>query len=77
MWEVFPCVETEDFPRNILQAGTAAVFQPGKIIYLKDGEQSIDYGVEIRGGSALGEVELSTEELHSEQGEDEDEQKEE
>ena len=27
-----------------------------KIIYLKDGEQSIDYGVEIRGGSALGEV---------------------
>ena len=53
------------------------IFQPGKIIYLKDGEQSIDYGVEIRGGSALGEVELSTEELHSEQGEDEDEQKEE
>lgn len=53
------------------------IYQPRKIIYLKDGEQSIDYGVEIRGGSALGEVELSTEELHSEQGEDEDEQKEE
>ena len=53
------------------------IYQPRKIIYLKDGEQSIDYGVEIRGGSALGKVELSTEELHSEQGEDEDEQKEE
>ena len=44
--------------------------------YLKDGEQSGDDGVEVGGGRAVGEVELSAEELHSQQGEDEDEQEE-
>ena len=47
------------------------------IFYLKDGEQSIDNGIKVRGRSSFGEVELTSEELHSEQGEDEDEQKEE
>ena len=44
------------------------------IFYLKDGEQSIDNGIKVRRRSSFGEVELTSEELHSEQGEDEDEE---
>ena len=44
---------------------------------LKDSEQSVDNGVKVGGGGALGEVELAPKELHAQQGEDEDEEEEE
>ena len=47
------------------------------VTYLKDCEQSIDDGIKIRARSSLRKVQLTTEKLHSEQGEDENEQKEE
>ena len=51
------------------------VFYP--IYYLKDSEQSIDNRIEVWGWSSFWEVELSSKELHPEEGEDEDEEEEE
>ena len=45
--------------------------------YLKDGEQGNRKAVEIGRWRAIGEVESATEQLHAQQGEDQDEQKEE
>ena len=45
--------------------------------YLKDGEQGNRKAVEIGWWCAIGEVESTTEQLHAQQGEDQDEQKEE
>ena len=45
-----------------------------KALYLKDCEQRVDNRIKVRCRSSFREVELTSEELHSKQGENEDEE---
>ena len=45
------------------------------ILYLKDGEQRVDNRIKVRCWSSFREVQLTSKELHSKQGENEDEEK--
>ena len=45
------------------------------ILYQKDGEQRVDNRIKVRCWSSFREVQLTSKELHSKQGENEDEEK--